>query len=149
MTIRADIAELLNAGIPRIHIARRLHVDPATVRHTAEALGLPAPARGRATVHATVEDTFHAQTEPLDGGHLKWTGYTEGRLPMLFFRSQRIPAPRVAFRLHYGRAPEGQITRTCEVEGCVAGLCLADRLVREANARADRLLLRIFPEVAS
>lgn len=145
MNVRADIAELLRQGVPHIQIARRLHIDPATVRRTREALGLPAPVRGHVPAHATVEDAFHAHTQPRDDGHVVWTGYRESGLPMLFHGAQRIPAPRVAFRLHHGREAVGRITRTCGVGGCVAGPCLADRPMREANRRADLAFAVIFP----
>lgn len=149
MNIRADIAERLHQGVPQIRIARELHVDPALVRRTREALGRPAPVRGRAPAHATVEDAFHAHTEAHDGGHLLWNGYFEGGLPMLFHGAHRIPAPRLAFRLHHGREAEGRITRGCEVPGCVAGPCLLDRPMRAARQRADRLFERIFPGVGA
>ena len=146
MKIRADIAAMLRDGIPQIRIARELRVDPATVRRTREALGLPAPVRGHTPTHATVADAFHAHTQPLEDGHLAWTGYREGALPMLFHGAQRIPAPRIAFALHHGRDPEGRITRACGVDGCVAGPCLLDQPMRQARQRADRLFERIFGE---
>ncbi|MGP4085448.1 helix-turn-helix domain-containing protein [Streptomyces sp. KR55] len=144
MKVRADIAELLREGVPESHIARQLHVDRGTVRRTRKALGMPAPQRGPRSSYASIEDAFRKNTQSVDGGHLRWTGYMDGTFPMLCYRSQRIPAPKVAFRLHNGREPVGRLTRTCEVPGCVAGRCLADRPMREANQRADAAYKAIF-----
>ncbi|MFD1656951.1 helix-turn-helix domain-containing protein [Streptomyces caeni] len=147
MKIRADIAALLRAGMPESHIAAQLHVSPRTVRATRRALGLPAPKRGGAPVtYASVEDAFRANTAPVDGGHVRWTGYTDSvsGLPVLCYRGRRQTAPRVAFTSHHGREPVGKVRRTCEYEGCIAGAHLADRLIREANQRADAAYPGIF-----
>ncbi|MFB6787645.1 hypothetical protein ACFCWT_13310 [Streptomyces olivaceus] len=144
MKVRADIAELLHAGVHHQDIARQLHVSRKTVSTTHRALKLPARVRGGGAPHATLEDAYRAHTEPAADGHARWTGYLDGTLPILCHAGERTPAPRIAFRLHHGRAPEGRLRRTCTVPGCVAGAHYADRRIREANQRADRAFAAIF-----
>lgn len=147
MKVRADIAELLRAATPDIRIAEQLHVSPKTVRAARRALRLPAPKRGGATArYASIEETFRAHIEPADGGHVRWTGYVDAAsdLPVVCYRKEQQPAPRVAFRLHYGRDPVGRVRQTCQGPRCLAGAHLADRLIREANQRADAAYDAIF-----
>lgn len=144
MKIRADIAELLHADVPHLHIARQLGVSRETVRATHRALRLPARVRGGGPTHPSLEDAYRAHTEPGPDGHMRWTGYTDGSLPIVFHSNQHTPAPRVAFRLHHGRDPEGRLIRTCDMPGCVAGAHYADQRIREANRRADKAFTAIF-----
>ena len=150
MKVRADIVELLRAGTPDIRIAKQLHVSPKTVRATRQAIKLPAPKRGSEAAYASLEEAFRAHTEPVDGGHLRWTGYVDsaGGLPVLSYRRRRQAVPRVAFRTHYGREPVGNVLQTCDYEGCIAGAHLADRPMREANQRADAAFDEIFGPAA-
>jgi hypothetical protein len=142
--IRQAIAAKLRAGVPQIRIARELDVDAATVRRIGDAEGLPRPSRGTPPTHASIEDAFRAGIEPGPDGHVLWTGYTDAGLPMVFHVQQRVPAPKVAFRLHTGRDPIGRITRTCDMQRCVAGGHLADQPMRQANKRADTAYAAIF-----
>ncbi|MFJ8144654.1 hypothetical protein ACIQ6R_06215 [Streptomyces sp. NPDC096048] len=144
MKIRADIAELLRAEVSHLHIARQLHVSRKTVSATHHALDLPPRVRGGGAPHATIEDAYRAHAEAGDDGHVRWTGYLDGTLPIVCHGGRRTPAPRVAFRLHHGRDPEGRLTRTCDMPGCVAGAHYADRPLREANRRADKAFAAIF-----
>lgn len=146
MKIRADIAELLRAGVPQIHIARQLGVAPVTVQQTREALGMPAPRVGRPDVYTSWEDAFRRNVEQLDDGHVRWTGYRDkdGTPRVCYRREQTVAAPRVAFRLHYGREPVGKALPMCDIKGCIAGEHLADRPMREANRRADKAFAAIF-----
>ena len=144
MKIREDIAVLLRADVPHLHIARQLRVSRETVRATHRALGLPARVRGGGPAHASLEDAYRANTRPLDGGHVQWLGYMDGSLPIVFHSSQHTPAPRIGFRLHHGRDPEGRLMRTCVMPGCVAGAHYADQRIRETNRRADKAFAKIF-----
>ncbi|WP_406156902.1 hypothetical protein [Streptomyces canus] len=130
MKIRDDIAELLRAGVPQIHICRQLHVAPLTVQRTREALGLPSPKTCR-VLPATPEDAFAKYTRPIDGGHLQWTGPLKSRVPFFRHQGQHHYVRRVSFRWQYGRDPIGNVTPSCDVKGCVAGRCLQDRPMRE------------------
>ncbi|MFJ3021439.1 hypothetical protein ACIPH4_10870 [Streptomyces tendae] len=146
MKVRADIAELLRAGVPQIHIARQLGVAPVTVQRTREALGLPAPRSGRPDAYASFEDAFRRNIEQHDDGHVRWTGYRDkdGTPRVCYRNEQTVAAPRAAFRLHHGREPVGKALPTCGLKGCIAGEHLADRPMREANQRADRAFAAIF-----
>lgn len=144
MKIRADIAELLRAGVPQKQIARRLHCAPITVQRAREALDIPSPGAGwRATV--SCEDALRAHTEPSDDGHVRWAGPVGGDgTPLVYAEGGQKSAYRVAFLLHYGRQPVGRVTSGCGRRACVRGEHLADRPMREANARADRAFEEIF-----
>jgi len=145
--IRRDIEAMLHKGVPQMHIARQLHVAPDRVQRTREALGLPAPRSGPRERYASIADAFGANTEPVDGGHLRWTGTGRGN-PYVCFRKQRLTAARVSFELHHGRPPVGIVTPNCGVAGCLAGGHLTDRPIREANKRADRAFDAIFGATA-
>ncbi|CAM5265656.1 Transposase IS30-like HTH domain-containing protein OS=Streptomyces fumanus OX=67302 GN=GCM10018772_04920 PE=4 SV=1 [Streptomyces fumanus] len=73
-----------------------------------------------------------------------WTGCVDNGIARVCHDGQRIPALRVAFRLHHGRDPEGRLTRTCDQAGCVAGAHCADQRIRAANRRADKAYAAIF-----
>lgn len=149
MKIRADIAELLHAGVPLSHICRQLHVATLTVQRTREALGLPAPKACR-VLPATLEAAFQQHTRPLPDGHVEWTGHINGTAPQVTFQGTAYPARRLAFRYHHGREPIGKVLPApdCEVRGCVAGPCLTDQQIRQANGRADALYAAIFGEAS-
>lgn len=146
MKVRADIAELLRAGHSETHIAHHLHVDRGTVARARKLLGLPTPRRGKRSRYPSLAAVFLGNTEQLDDGHVRWTGYRDGtsNTPLVLHGGQRVPAPRVAFQLHHGRKPIGKALPACGMKGCVAGAHLADRRIREANKRADRAFDAIF-----
>jgi len=149
MKVRADIAKLLRQGVPQIQIVRQLHVAPLTVQKTREALRLPAPRSGRRFTYASLEEAFCQGAEPVDGGHVRWTGYRDkDNTPRVCYRQQPQAAPRVAFKLFHGREPVGKALPTCGVKGCIAGEHLADRPMRKANQRADALYDGIFGQSA-
>lgn len=142
--VRRDIEAKLREGIPQMHIARQLGVAPATVQRTREALGLPAPRRGRQNTYASLEEAFRQGTELVDGGHVRWVGYRDkDGTPRVCFRQKPLAAPRVAFLLHHGREPVGKALPSCGVKECIAGGHLADRPMREANRRADKAFASI------
>lgn len=147
---RRQIEAMLREGVPQMHIANQLGVAPATVQRTREELELPAPRSGPRERYSSLAEAFYANTTPLDGDHLRWTGYTDaGRgTPYVCFRQQRATAARVSFELHHGRPPVGQVLPGCGVGGCLAGGHLADRPMREANRRADQAFKAIFGEAA-
>lgn len=135
--VRPEVAAMLGDGVPETRIARELHVSAKTVAAIRQNLGLPAPRPGSRPLHATVEDAFLARAEPLDGGHVRWPGKTTpSGQPVVKHRGKTQSAYRVAFRLHYGRSPEGLVKPGCGMPGCVAGWHLEDRLVRERTGAA-------------
>ena len=140
MKIRDDIAELLRAGMPQIHICRQLHVSPLTVQRTREALGMPAPKTVR-VLPATPQEAIAKYARPVDGGHLVWAGPLKNGAPCVGFQGRDHYVRPLSFRLQHGRAPVGNITAGCDVKGCVADRCLQDRPMRE---RTDSLYAAIF-----
>lgn len=147
MKVRADIAELLRAGVPQSHICRQLHCAPSTVQRTREALRLPAPKRCR-VLPSTLEDAFRQYTQPTDDGHVEWTGSINNGTPVVAFKGTKYYARQLAFRFHHGRHPVGRVTSTCEVKGCVAGGCLLDRPMREREPELEELYSGIFGGVS-
>ncbi|MFE6362929.1 hypothetical protein ACFVP3_23385 [Streptomyces sp. NPDC057806] len=143
---RTEVARLLRAGqLSQAEIARQAGVCQLTVQHTREALGLPAPKRGRhLPKYPTLESAFAACTQPVDGGHLQWTGRVDGNAPVLRYGGTEESVYRIAFREHTGREPEGRVRSECEVPRCVAGPCLTDRVIRASHQRADAAFEAIF-----
>lgn len=102
---------------------------------------LPRPQWRRAP---SLEEAFRQRTVPLESGHVGWSGSLVKATPTLWWEGTVLSAYKVAFRLHYGREPEGIVRSGCGIPQCVAGACLADRRLRAANQRADRAFDAIF-----
>lgn len=131
MKIRSDVADMLRDGHTHIHIMRTLHVAYPTVKAAREHLGLPDPKTGGRPAE-TPQAALDARTEPIDGGHRRWTGYrgsTGG--PMLACGGVNMSGYRLAFRIRHGREPVGRVTSGCDYEGCVAPDHVEDRPMRE------------------
>ena len=111
---------------------KRAQRDPSQPRRT----------RPRPT---SLDEAFRARTEPLDGGHVRWTGSTSHGTPTVRFENNSYSAYKVAFRAQYGRDPEGLVTSTCDMPGCVSGWHVADRPMRE---KTDAAFAAIFGEAA-
>lgn len=129
MKIRADVAHLLREGLSDREIAARLHVCAKTaVAPARRALGLPAARRGPKP--ASVEELFRARTEPVEGGHLRWTGGRSSGVPCVRNQFGNTSAYRIAFRLRWGREPEGNVRPGCDYPECVAPEHVEDRPMR-------------------
>ncbi|MEU4256309.1 hypothetical protein AB0B42_00485 [Streptomyces fradiae] len=131
MNIRADIAHLLREGLSDREIAARLHTcAKTTVAPTRRALGLPAARSGPKPL--SVEELFHARTEQAGDGHLRWTGWRNNRgVPGVRTHDGTTTAYRVAFRIRWGREPEGNVRPGCDYPECVAPEHVEDRPMRE------------------
>jgi DNA invertase Pin-like site-specific DNA recombinase len=145
--IRQAIEAKLREGISELRIASQLHVATTTVRRVREKAGLPAPCLGGREKYGSLAEALHAQTEPVDGGHVRWTG-PEGGVPRVSHHKQRVSAASFSFSLHHGRPPVGHALPVCGMDGCLAGRHLADRPMREANQRADKAFDAIFGRAA-
>ncbi|MGW2837349.1 hypothetical protein ACWCWD_06510 [Streptomyces sp. NPDC001493] len=131
MKIRADIAEMLQAGHSHVEIMRTLHVGPLIVTATRNALNMPAPARGGKPLRPIAE-TFAERTEPVGGGHLRWTGHVwRDTTPILGRQGKGLSAYRVAFELRHGRRPVGHARPGCGYPQCVAPDHIEDKPMRE------------------
>lgn len=119
-------------------VARRLGVSDRRVDEVRKRIGLPTYVRGRRSPYRSWEEAFTQQSEPVEGGHRRWTGTRErAGTPVVRHRASIQTAYRVAFRLHYGREPEGYVTQSCGIPGCVAGGHQLDRIMREAQRAGD------------
>lgn len=155
MTVRADVAELLRAGLSNRAIAFELHIDAKAVAAAREALGLPKTKPGRRPA-ATAEDLFWRRAKPTDDGHMVWGGYvTSDGVPGLRHGGSFHTAYRLAFRIATGRDPEGYALPTCDRTYCVKPGHQEDRVdrtnrveARLQERRVDALYGAIFGESA-
>lgn len=131
MTIRADIAELLRAGLSDRTIARQLHTDAKKVAATRTALGLPKAKSGIRPAD-TPTDLYYRHTKALDNGHTEWTGSVSNEgVPALRHGGRQLSVYRIAYRLRTGREPIGHVRPACGMPQCVTPDHLDDRDDRE------------------
>lgn len=132
MKIRADIAELLHTGNSDSAIARQLRCDRKAVARARAALGLPKTPHGRPTPLA---DLIAARTEPVEGGHVRWTGTTNvSGTPVLNYRGEGPRSVhRLVFIVRYGREPVGKVRAACGYPRCLAMDHVEDQPMRERN----------------
>lgn len=102
---------------------------------------LPSPQWRRAR---TLEEAFRQRTEPLDNGHVRWTGSASQTTPSMWWQGTVLCAYKIGFRIRHGREPVGVVTSDCDVPMCVGGNCLVDQPMRAANRRADAAFDAIF-----
>lgn len=135
-TVRALAAE----GLSNAEIGRRTGVDPATVRHLRRELGIPPSTNGGG--YPSLVEAFRANTRPVDGGHLEWTGGRQSTsgTPVVRYRDRAYTAGRLAFRLRTGRDPQGQVRAECGVEQCVAPEHVSDTAERQRTREQLRYL---------
>lgn len=105
----------------------------------------PSAPRPRRRSLRSLEGAFRARTEGAEGGHVRWTGTTSHATPAVWWAGSTYSAYRVAFRIHHGREPEGQVRPGCGVSLCVAGAHVEDRPMRQ---RSTSLYAAIFGDAA-
>ncbi|MFE2424860.1 hypothetical protein [Streptomyces hokutonensis] len=126
-------ALLAKEDVSNSAVAAQLGCGWGRVDEVRKRVGLPAYVRGRRPAYGSWTEAFNEQSELVEGGHRRWTGTREKcGTPVVRHRTSIQTAYRVAFRLHYGREPEGNLTRSCQIPGCVAGAHQQDRVIREA-----------------
>lgn len=91
------------------------------------------------------EEALRQLSREVDGGHVLWTGPAARGGPGLPWRGTTLSPARIAFRLHHGRAPQGNVTVACSVPQCIAGPCLQDRVLRK---KTEELFKSIFGTAA-
>ncbi|MCB5168043.1 hypothetical protein LG634_24850 [Streptomyces bambusae] len=141
MNVRADIAELLRAGLSDRAIAKQLHTDSKGVAVARRTLGIP---RVRSGIRPSdsPEELFLSRTRRVKGGHMKWLGGLNGcGLPAFRHGGRLFTAYRVAFRIHNGREPIGRTGPGCGRPLCVAPAHIDDQPARTA---AKALYAQIF-----
>ena len=140
---RADIIALLREGHSDREIGRRLRTNPKRVGRIRAELDLP---QYQPTQVLTLEQAWSAQTRPLDGGHMAWTGYhREGTCPVLKHRGVDYTARQVAFVIAHGRQPVGRVLAGCGWRECVAPDHVEDQPMR---ARLRHQVAAIFGRAA-
>ncbi|MEU0370603.1 hypothetical protein ABZ070_10120 [Streptomyces sp. NPDC006283] len=131
MKIRADVAELLRAGLPDRAIARQLHVDHKGVSKARAALGLPKAKPGLRAA-GSAEDLFWRRVQLVEGGHMLWTGsVSNDGCPGMRHGGKHMSAYRIAFKIRHKREPVGKVTSACDRELCVSPHCVEDRVIRQ------------------
>lgn len=130
---RAAIEELLHAGFGNQAIAQQVHVCRNRVAAIRAELGLPKHVQRYEA--SSAEDLFWRRTQPVDGGHLAWTGYrnTKG-VPAVRTVDGMRTAYRIAFQIRHGREPVGYVKPGCEYDGCVHPGHVDDQAGREQYA---------------
>jgi len=113
----AQIRALLHAGRSNNAIARELGVDRAAVRRIRAVAGVPIPPQQP----LSLDEKWAANTKPVEGGHLEWTGSRAGEsgTPVLSYREQLHTAAVIAFRRRTGRDPVGPVKAECGMHQCV------------------------------
>ena len=130
MNARAAIEELLHAGPGPKAIAKRVHVRHQTVAAVRAELGLPNIVRPAKTTCS--DDAFWQRTQPVDGGHLNWTGhYNSTGVPCLRTTDGMLTAYRIAFRIRWQRDPVGPVKPGCSMDRCVHPDHVEDQPMRQ------------------
>lgn len=142
---RADedrIVALLRAGRTNDAIARQLNTDGKRVARIRAREGLPPAVRRK----PTFADKWAANTEPADGGHVRWTGRLRDEMtPSLVYRDRDYSARRAGFEELHGRLAVGVVRPGCGWDGCVRPEHMEDRPMRH---RLDAQFTAIFLGVA-
>lgn len=143
-TIRADIVELLRAGLSDREIARQVQVGTLRVAAARAALGLPRCPPGNRPA-ATVEDLFWRRAIHTSNGHLLWPSAKPRIGVRIKHTSGRFSVYKVAFRIGNHRDPIGKVTTGCDQLGCIHPRHVQDQPARNL----DRTFAAIFGEVAA
>ncbi|MFI7010005.1 hypothetical protein [Streptomyces sp. NPDC050145] len=106
------------------------------------------PTSGRMRSGATVGELLRRYAQPVDDGHVVWTGTLSNGTPTMWVQRSAVSVARAVFEEHNGRTPEGLVLRACDVLLCVAGPCMHDRPMRELARRTDALYAAIFGAAA-
>lgn len=112
--IRALLAEHSSNAI-----ALLLGVDRAVVRRIRSEAGIPYVPVEQAR---TLEEKWASHTQPVDDGHLKWTGERRKATgtPVMRYKDGNYSPAAIAFRIKHGRDAEGYAIADCGLKHCVA-----------------------------
>jgi hypothetical protein len=135
---RADIIAMLRDGHSNSRIVRELRCDKQRVIRIRAELGLPAYVPVEQT--RTLEEKWALSTQPVDGGHLEWTGerVNAAGTPVMRYKEESYSPAAIAFRIRHGRDPQGYTIADCGMQHCVA----PDHVEDEAGRRRNREQLR-------
>ncbi|MGW7196625.1 hypothetical protein [Streptomyces chryseus] len=135
---RADIVTLLREGRSNSAIARELRCDKHRVADIRRDLGIP----NVEVQPLSLEEKWRTKVHPVEGGHLEWRGgrQTASGTPVLRYKEQLHTAAAVAFRIRYGRDPEGYVFAECGFNHCVAPDHVDDAAARRRTREQLRYL---------
>lgn len=137
-----EVTTLLRAGLSDKQIARQLHTNPKRIARQRTELGLPAFENRR----VSFEERWAANTEPVDGGHIRWTGrLRDGSTPAVLHEGRDASPRRIVFERLHGRPAVGRVLPGCGFGPCVQPAHLEDQPMRE---RLDAQYDAIFKEAA-
>lgn len=77
-----------------------------------------------------LQQIYRHHAKPTSGGHVIWTDTRH----FINVRSKPYTVHRLAWIALHGTEPVGHVTRSCDVDGCVAAACLTDRRMRDETA---------------
>lgn len=130
MNTHAAIEKLLRAGHGNKAIAKRVRVRHQTVAAIRAELGIPSLVQPTKATYR--EDAFWQRTQPVDGGHLNWTGhYNSTGVPCLRTTTGMVTAYRIAFRIRWQRDPQGPVKPGCGMGRCVHPDHVEDQPMRQ------------------
>lgn len=134
----ADIIAMLHDGHSNTRIMRELRCDKQRVRRIRAELGLPAFVPAEQT--RTLEQKWAAFTQPVDGGHLEWTGerVNTAGTPVMRYKDGSYSPAAIAFEIQHGRPPQGYVKAECVFPHCVAPAHVDDEAGRLQSRREAR-----------
>lgn len=83
------------------------------------------------TGHLTLADLWDKHAYVMAGGHMGWQG--AGSTGSITWQGRTYTPKQIAFQVDRGRAPEGQVRRTCPVIECVHPRHITDGTERAAT----------------
>jgi len=113
----------IRAGLtPRQRAANLRKADGNIARAVADALE---------STPLLLQQIYRHHAQPAPDGHVLWTDHRH----WVNVRGTPYTVHRLAWIALHGVEPVGSVTRSCQVEGCVAKGCLVDRRARSAGRK--------------
>ncbi|MFF2383685.1 hypothetical protein [Streptomyces sp. NPDC058108] len=135
-----QVKALLREELSDRQIGKRLRTSPKRVAALRAELGIPSRP-------VTFEGRWDANTEPADGGHIRWTGrFRAGSNPAIAHEGRDTSPRRIAFERLHGRPAVGRVLPGCGYGPCVRPEHLEDQPMRDQLASQ---YAAIFGEVAA
>ncbi|MDT0306166.1 WhiB family transcriptional regulator [Streptomyces sp. DSM 44917] len=138
MRIRADVADLIRAGLPVREIAARAHVSAKTIARARRALQLPPVPTGCAPA-PSLRAYMTARTRRTPDGHLIWTGPISERGPRVRYGHREGSARTAWWEITHGRPPHGRPRPACGIPLCLAHLTHAAPMTPPVAPRPARI----------
>lgn len=138
-----EVRDLLRAGLSDKQVGLRLRTNPKRVARIRAAAGMASFENRR----LTFDERWAANTEPVDGGHIRWTGrLRDGTTPAVLHEGRDASPRRIVFERLHGRSGVGRVLPGCGFGACVRAEHLEDQVMRD---KLDAQFASIFGEVAS